>query len=226
MSENQNTGSPIAEQTSQIMSEMVHAAETLANIGPAVSVFGSARIKPESIHYDRAHRIGELLAQAGFVVLAGGGPGIMHAANQGAHEAGGASVGLHIVLPKESKPNPHQTISLSFRHFAPRKATFFMHSIAYVALPGGYGTLDELFEALVLMQTGKMPAAPVILVGKVFWSGLTHWIREQLLGNGLVDSADPIAFVVEDDPENVVAHVERYYRHNASRISGRTPLPL
>jgi hypothetical protein len=226
MSDHQNTGPAIAEQTSQIMSEMLHAAETLAHIGPAVSVFGSARIKPDSAHYERARQIGERLAKAGFVVLAGGGPGIMHAANQGAHEAGGSSVGLHIVLPKESRPNPHQTISLSFRHFAPRKAAFFMHSIAYVALPGGYGTLDELFEALVLMQTGKMPAAPVILVGKVFWSGLSHWIHEQLLSNGLVDSADPTAFVIEDEPEAVVAHIERYYRHNATRLSSRPALPL
>ena len=226
MSNHQNTGSAIAEQTSQIMSEMLHAAETLAHIGPAVSVFGSARIKPESIHYERARQIGERLAKAGFVVLAGGGPGIMHAANQGAHEAGGSSVGLHIVLPKESRPNPYQTISLSFRHFAPRKAAFFMHSIAYVALPGGYGTLDELFEALVLMQTGKMPAAPVILVGKVFWSGLAHWINEQLLGSGLVDSAVPAAFVIEDEPDAVVAHIERYYRHNGSRLRDRPTLPL
>lgn len=226
MSDAQHIVSPIIEQTTQIMSEMTNAAAVLAEIGPAVSVFGSARIKPDSIHYARAIKIGQLLAKAGFALLAGGGPGIMHAANQGAHEAGGVSVGLHIVLPKESKPNPFQTVELSFRHFAPRKAAFFMHSMAYIALPGGFGTLDELFEALTLIQTKKLPPGPVILVGIAFWSGLTHWINEQLLANGLIDAADPHVFTVVDSPEEAVAHIQRFYKAHLTAIQERGSLPV
>jgi uncharacterized protein (TIGR00730 family) len=134
--------SPALQQTTQIMSEMLHAADTLAEIGPAISIFGSARIKKDSPYYALSETIARGLANTGFTIIAGGGPGIMEAANKGAFEAGGTSVGLHIKLPKESKYNDFQTISLPFQHFVSRKATFFMNSLAYVVLPGGFGTLD------------------------------------------------------------------------------------
>ena len=159
---------------------MLHAAETLAKIGPAISIFGSARLKKDSPYYALSEEIARGLANTGFTIIAGGGPGIMDAANKGAFEAGGTSVGLHIKLPKESKHNDFQTISLPFQHFVSRKATFFMNSLAYVVLPGGFGTLDELFEAVTLMQTGKIPPGPVILVGTEFWGGLMTWLRSQL----------------------------------------------
>jgi len=202
----------IQQQTTQIMSEMVLAAETLADIGPAISLFGSARIKPESEHYQKSEKIAQLLAKAGFTVIAGGGPGIMEAANKGAFEAGGTSVGLHIKLRQEAKANPFLSIELPFKNFVSRKSTFFMHSLAYVMLPGGFGTLDELFEALTLMQTGKVPHGPVILVGTVFWSGLMTWIQEQLAGNALIDQIDPSSFFIADEPEQIVAHFLDFYK--------------
>jgi uncharacterized protein (TIGR00730 family) len=206
--------SPIQRQTTQIMSEMVHAAETLANIGPAISLFGSARIKTDSPHYQKSEKIAQLLAKAGFAVIAGGGPGIMEAANKGAFEAGGTSIGLHIKLRHEAKANPFLSLELPFQHFVSRKSTFFMHSLAYVCLPGGFGTLDELFEALTLMQTGKIPTCPVILVGKDFWSGMMSWIQEHLAGNALINAIDPKSFFIEDDPERVVAHLVKFYQEN------------
>jgi len=194
------------------MSEMVLAAETLANIGPAISLFGSARIKPESEHYQKSEKIAQLLAKAGFAVIAGGGPGIMEAANKGAIEAGGTSIGLHIKLHHEARANPFLSLELPFKHFVSRKATFFMHSLAYVVLPGGFGTLDELFEALTLIQTGKVPNGPVILVGSAFWSGLMSWIEAQLTGNGLINAIDPKTFFISDEPEQVVAHLIDFYK--------------
>ena len=204
----------IQQQTTQIMSEMVLAAETLANIGPAISLFGSARIQPESEHYQKSEKIAQLLAKAGFAVIAGGGPGIMEAANKGAIEAGGTSIGLHIKLHHEARANPFLSIELPFRHFVSRKSTFFMHSLAYVVLPGGFGTLDELFEALTLMQTGKVPYGPVILVGSVFWGGLMSWIQEQLTDNGLINAIDPNTFFIADEPEQVVAHLLDFYKEH------------
>jgi uncharacterized protein (TIGR00730 family) len=202
----------IQQQTTQIMSEMMLAAETLANIGPAISLFGSARIQPDSEHYQKSEKIAQLLAKAGFTIIAGGGPGIMEAANKGAFEAGGTSVGLHIKLRHEAKANPFLSIELPFKHFVSRKSTFFMHSLAYVVLPGGFGTLDELFEALTLMQTGKVPQGPVILVGTIFWSGLMTWIQEQLAGNELINKIDPNSFFIADEPEQIVTHFLDFYK--------------
>ena len=212
MSGNQKMATPVIQRTNEIMSEMLQAADTLEKIGLAISVFGSARIAPESPYYTVGEEIGKQLAQSGFVVIAGGGPGLMEAANKGCFEAGGTSVGLHIKLKREAKSNSYLSIDLPFQHFLSRKATFFMHSTAYVVLPGGFGTLDELFEALTLIQTGKVPPGPVILVGKSFWGGMFDWIREQLLGLELINPIDPDLFFIEDDPVKIVDHLKEFYR--------------
>lgn len=218
--------SPALQQTTQIMSEMLHAADTLAKIGPAISIFGSARIKKDSSHYAISEEIARRLAHAGFTVIAGGGPGIMEAANKGAFEAGGTSVGLHIKLPKESKHNAFQTISLPFQHFVSRKATFFMHSLAYVVLPGGFGTLDELFEAVTLMQTGKIPPGPVILVGTDFWSGLMGWVRTQLEQTALINPLDRHTLIIEDDPQRVVQHLVDFYQDHPGIVARQPNAPV
>ena len=207
MSKSFNPGRPTKEQISEIMSELHAAADQMANVGPAVSLFGSARIKPGSPYYAKSAAIAAALAKAGFAVIAGGGPGIMEAANKGAYEAGGQSVGLNIKLPHEASDNVYQTRSLHFHHFSSRKAAFFMHSMAYVVLPGGFGTLDELFEALTLIQTHKLPAAPIILVGSEFWEGLVDWMREHLLSQGTIGPTDLSLFSVEDDPDLIVARL-------------------
>jgi uncharacterized protein (TIGR00730 family) len=218
--------SPALQQTTQIMSEMLHAADTLAEIGPAISIFGSARIKKDSPYYALSEAIARGLANTGFTIIAGGGPGIMEAANKGAFEAGGTSVGLHIKLPKESKHNEFQTISLPFQHFVSRKATFFMNSLAYVVLPGGFGTLDELFEAVTLMQTGKIPPGPVILVGSEFWGGLMTWLRSQLEQTALINPLDRHTLIIEDDPNRVVQHLVDFYQDHPGILSRQPNAPV
>lgn len=218
--------SPALQQTTQIMSEMLHAADTLAEIGPAISIFGSARIKKDSPYYALSEAIARGLANTGFTIIAGGGPGIMEAANKGAFEAGGTSIGLHIKLPKESKHNDFQTISLPFQHFVSRKATFFMNSLAYVVLPGGFGTLDELFEAVTLMQTGKIPPGPVILVGTEFWGGLMTWLRSQLEQTALINPLDRHTLIIEDDPNRVVQHLVDFYRDHPGILSQQPNAPV
>jgi uncharacterized protein (TIGR00730 family) len=218
--------SPALQQTTQIMSEMLHAAEILANIGPAISIFGSARIKKDSPYYETSEKIAQGLAKAGFTIIAGGGPGIMEAANKGAFEAGGASIGLHIKLAKEAKHNNYQTITLPFQHFVSRKATFFMKSLAYVVLPGGFGTLDELFETVTLIQTGKIPPGPVILVGSAFWGGLMDWIRTQLEQTALINPLDRHTLLIEDDPARVVQHLVDFYRDHPGILSRQPNAPV
>lgn len=207
------------------MSELVRAAETLSRIGPAASIFGSARLAPQSPYCRLAEELGQRLAKAGLAVIAGGGPGIMHAANQGAFEAGGTSVGLNIKLPAEASNNPFQTIDLQFEYFYSRKATFFMHSMAYIALPGGFGTLDELFEALTLIQTGKIPAGPVILVGSQFWQGLIDWLNQEVLSLGMVTERHMSLFHIEDDPELVTKLVLEYEYTHLSEANRPSSLP-
>ena len=216
---------PASQQIPVIMSEMQTAAETLQEIGWGVSIFGSARITPDSPYYEISEALGRRLAQAGLPVIAGGGPGIMEAANKGAFHAGGTSVGLNIVLPHEARNNQYQTIELSFEYFYSRKATFFMHSLAYVALPGGYGTMDELFEALTLIQTGKVPPGPVVLVGTEFWCGLSHWINEQMLANGTVSAHDLELFSIEDDPAAIVDRIVRFHEDRKRREQYAPSLP-
>lgn len=198
---------PAERQIPGIISEITQAADALSHLGPAVSVFGSARISRDSPYYQTAERLGELLARAGFAVIAGGGPGIMEAANKGAFEAKGTSVGLNIVLPHEAHNNGYQSIELDFEYFYSRKATFFMHSAAYVALPGGFGTLDETFEALTLVQTHKITEFPVVLVGSAFWGGLLDWMRETVAGTGMISPNDLDLIHVVDDAESAVEHV-------------------
>jgi len=205
------------------MSEMVLAAETLAHVGPAVSVFGSARLPADSPYCTLSREIGARLAKAGLAVIAGGGPSIMGAANRGAFESGGTSIGLNIKLPAEQRDNPYQTIGLQFEYFYSRKATFFMHSMAYIALPGGFGTLDELFEALTLIQTGKIPAGPVILVGRAFWSGLIDWLNAEVLKLGMITPSHMDLFIIEDDPARVVDQVLAYkYTHLSESLRPST----
>ncbi|CAB3840200.1 hypothetical protein LMG26689_01434 [Achromobacter animicus] len=216
---------PAGKQIPLIMSEIRTAADKLAHIGPAVSVFGSARVSRNSPYYETTIAISAALAEAGFAVIAGGGPGIMEAANKGAFEAGGTSIGLNISLPHEAHNNEFQTISLSFEYFFPRKAAFFMHSFAYVAMPGGFGTLDELFEALTLIQTGKVPPAPIVLVGSEYWSGLAEWLGAQVLGNGMIAAHDLDLFIIEDDPVKVVRKVVEFHERVMSAEQYAPSLP-
>ena len=207
------------------MSELVTAAQALSHIGPAVSVFGSARITPSSPYYALSQDVGGRLARAGFAVIAGGGPGIMEAANKGAFEANGTSVGLNIKLPFEKKNNPYQTVSLSFEYFYSRKATFFMHSMAYIALPGGFGTLDELFETLTLMQMGKLTRGPIILMGSHFWSGLIEWVKDELLPNNMISKDHLDLFSIEDDPAKVVNMIESFASTHKKDLNRLSSLP-
>jgi len=207
------------------MSEMQAAADTLQEIGWGVSVFGSARITPDSPYYALAQKLGQELANAGLPVIAGGGPGIMEAANKGAFTHGGQSIGLNIKLPRENRRNPYQTHSLHFEYFYSRKATFFMHSAAFVALPGGYGTLDELFEVLTLVQTGKIPAAPIILMGSEFWSGLLAWAADQLQTLQLIGPNDLQLMHVTDDVDDAVRHIQRFVQEKTAALGEGAIIP-
>ena len=210
MSNNRIVRLPASQQIPGIMSEMQTAADTLQEIGWGVSVFGSARIRPDSPYYALSETVGARLAKAGLTVIAGGGPGIMEAANKGAFQAGGNSVGLNIKLPREASNNQYQTHSLTFDYFYSRKATFFMHSAAYIALPGGFGTMDELFEVLTLVQTRKIPPAPIVLIGSSFWAGLIDWIRIQLLANKLIGPHDLDLLTITDDIDVVMETIESF----------------
>lgn len=216
---------PAENQIPVIMSELENAARTLESIGPAVSIFGSARTSRDAPLYLKCEELARAIAQAGFAVIAGGGPGMMEAANKGAFEADGKSIGLNIVLPHESSNNVYQSVSLSFEYFYSRKATFFMHSFAYIAMPGGFGTLDELFEALTLIQTGKVPPAPIVLVGRSFWTGLIDWLSDQVLGNGMISAHDLELFIVDDDVDTIVRHIEDMHRRIASDEQYAPSLP-
>ena len=189
----------------RIMSEFVDATDALANLGPAVSVFGSARTVPDSRYWTMGVQVGAGLSKAGFAVITGGGPGIMEAANKGAFEAGGKSVGLNILLPHEQKPNRFQTLSLDFRYFFIRKLMFVKSSVATVCLPGGFGTLDELFEALTLMQTLKATPKPLVLMGRAFWQEMFEWLRSGLLArHAYIEEVDLNLMHITDDPEECV----------------------
>jgi hypothetical protein len=195
----------------QIMAEFVEGFERLARIKPSVSIFGSARIEPGDPTYELAEAIGLALSNAGFAVVSGGGPGVMEAANKGAFRGKSPSIGLNIQLPHEQQANPYQDISLGFRHFFSRKVMFVKYASAYVVLPGGFGTLDELAEILTLVQTGKTRAIPIILVGSDFWRGLIDWFRGTLARNGMIDEADLDLFRMVDKPEDVVDAIFDHY---------------
>ena len=203
-----------------IMSEFVEATERLSAIRPAVSIFGSARTAPDSPYYTLTESIARQLSDAGFSVISGGGPGIMEAANRGAFYGKSPSVGLNIQLPHEQTTNEYQDISQSFRHFFARKYMFVRFANAYVVMPGGFGTLDELLEALTLIQTGKSRRIPIILVHSPFWSGLIDWFRSTLVSEGVISPEDVDLIQVIDKPEDVV---EAIFKHYESR--GFAPLP-
>jgi uncharacterized protein (TIGR00730 family) len=194
-----------------IMSEFVEATERLAGIRPAVSIFGSARVKPDSHYYQLTERIARLLSDAGFSVISGGGPGVMEAANKGAYYGKSPSIGLNIQLPMEQKSNPYQDISQSFRHFFARKYMFVRFAAAYVVMPGGFGTVDELLESLTLIQTSKTPRMPLILVGDGFWNGLVDWFRDRLLVEGMINPEDMDLIQIIDEPEAIVAAIFKHY---------------
>ena len=194
----------------RILGEFVEGVERLHDLGPAVSIFGSARIAPEDQYYRTAERIAELFAQNGFAVITGGGPGIMEAANKGAAQAGGRSVGLNIRLPFEEVPNPYANINIEFKYFFIRKVMFIKYAAAYVVLPGGFGTMDEVFEVLTLIQTRRIKPFPVILVGSDYWSGLMEWIKARLRDTKMINPKDIDIVEIIDDPEQVVATVKRF----------------
>jgi len=216
---------PASSQIPQIMSEMQTAADTLLEVGWGVSIFGSARIQPDNPYYALSESLGQRLAKAGLPLIAGGGPGIMEAANKGAFHAGGTSIGLNIKLPRESTGNRYQTHSLSFEYFYSRKATFFMHSAAYIALPGGFGTLDELFEVLTLVQTRKVPPAPIILMGTEYWTGLLDWVRAQLLANQLIGPNDMDLITLTDSVDTAMQQIEEFCSDYAEHLGQTAILP-
>jgi uncharacterized protein (TIGR00730 family) len=193
----------------KIMGEFVDGVEGLHNIGPAVSIFGSARIKPTDPIYKKAGEIAARFVQSNFAVITGGGGGVMAAANKGAAEAGGTSVGLNINLPFEQKPNRYANVSLDFDYFFIRKVMFVKYAFAYIILPGGFGTLDELFEAVTLIQTQRIKSLPVILVGSDYWSGLIDWIKSRLLAEKRISADDVEILQVMDDPEEIVQTVKK-----------------
>lgn len=195
----------------QIISEFVEGFERLASIRPAVTVFGSARIKPEHPYYQRTEHLARLLSDAGFAVISGGGPGLMEAANKGAYAGKSASVGLNMQLPHEQTGNAYQNVSLQFRHFFSRKVMFVKYASAYVVMPGGFGTLDELAEILTLVQTGKTRQIPIILVGSQFWQGLLSWFRQTLVSEGVISVTDLDLLQVLDEPEAVVHAIFSHY---------------
>jgi uncharacterized protein (TIGR00730 family) len=188
----------------RIQAEFVEGFGLLAELGQAVSVFGSARARAGTAEYERAEQIGIELARAGYAVITGGGPGIMEAANKGATSAGGVSVGLGIELPLEQGLNEYVEIGLEFRYFFVRKTMFVKYSQAFVVLPGGFGTLDELFESIVLVQTGKITRFPIVLVGSEYWAGLLSWIKATVLPDGKISASDLDLIKVADDPAEVV----------------------
>lgn len=192
----------------RIQSEFVEGFGALANIGPAVSVFGSARLRAGTPEYQRGVDVAEELVKAGYAVITGGGPGVMEAANLGAKRVDGTSVGLGIELPFEQGMNEYVDLGVNFRYFFVRKTMFVKYSQGFIVLPGGYGTLDELFEALTLVQTGKVQRFPVVLIGKEFWSGLIDWLRDVLTARGMIGPTDVDLMYLTDDPAEAVEYID------------------
>jgi uncharacterized protein (TIGR00730 family) len=196
----------------RIQSELVEGFETLNDLGPAVAVFGSSRMKAGSPYYERAVELGRRLANAGFSVITGGGPGIMEGANRGAHEGKGRSVGLNIEIPLEQQPNKYQDLSLSFRYFFIRKLMFVKYSIAFIIFPGGFGTMDELFEALTLSQTKRIGVFPIVLFGREYWRGLIDWFKSTLIANKAIAPEDLDLLSIVDDIQEACEILMEYKR--------------
>jgi len=197
----------------RIMAEFVDCFEEMSGVGRAISVFGGARIRPDDPWYQKAEEFGRLLAQNGFATITGGGPGIMAAANKGAAEAGGVSVGLNIELPHEQKPNPYANRQLSFRYFFIRKVCFVKYASGFVLFPGGFGTLDELFESLTLIQTDRISQFPVVLIGRAHWTGLVDWMQQQLVPPGLIGPTDLSRFQIVDEPAEAMEFILKRVPH-------------
>ncbi|HEX8142667.1 MAG TPA: TIGR00730 family Rossman fold protein [Pyrinomonadaceae bacterium] len=193
----------------RITGEFIEGFDNLASVTRAVAIFGSARTRPEDPQYKLAQETAALLARAGYGMITGGGPGIMEAANRGAFEAGGLSIGCNIELPFEQKGNPYQTRSLTFKYFFVRKTMFVKYSTAFIIFPGGFGTLDELFEALTLIQTRKIKNFPVILFGSEYWSGMIKWLKDVMLKEGKINEADVAMLHLTDSPAEVVEIIHR-----------------
>jgi hypothetical protein len=198
----------------RILSEFVDGFETMTNLGPSVSIFGSARFPPDSIYYNMAIDVAQHIAKKGFAIITGGGPGVMEAANKGAQEAKGPSCGLAVDLPFETDCNAYidPKYRLSFRYFFVRKVMFIRYAQGYVFLPGGFGTLDELFEALTLIQTKKIKAFPIYLMGQSYWLEMIGWIRNTMLAHGCIAEKDLNMLQITDDPEEVANGIERHYQ--------------
>tara|TARA_R110000822_G_scaffold60287_6_gene150228 strand:- start:1415 stop:2071 length:657 start_codon:yes stop_codon:yes gene_type:complete len=203
---------PEAWRVLRIQSELVDGIETLAKLGGAVTVFGGARFKAGSEFYEEAQRLGTILGEAGVPVITGGGPGVMEGANKGCYASSTASVGLNISLSSEQEPNPYQDTSLEFRYFFVRKFMFVKHAVGFVIFPGGYGTMDELFEALTLVQTGKVRPFPIILLGVEYWQGLIDWMRKTMLANGCIEERELHLFSVVDDAESAAKIILQHAR--------------
>ncbi len=193
----------------RIMAEFVEGFEALSKVEPAVSIFGSTRTQPGDEIYEKAEHIGRLLAENGFSVITGGGPGVMEAANKGASASGGKSIGLNIELPLEQRPNPYANLTLRFRYFFVRKVMFVKYAMAYIILPGGFGTMDELLESVTLIQTHKIKPFPVILVGSRYWKGLLEWMKDVVLKEEKISLADLEIIRLLDDPDEIVKYIKR-----------------
>ena len=209
----------------KIMGEFVEGFETLSGVWPSVTVFGGARVPKHHPYYQASVEVAEALSRAGFSVITGGGPGLMEAANLGARQAGGRSIGCNIKLPTEQKPNSYADTMLHFNYFFARKVMFVKYSVGVVGMPGGFGTLDEIFEALTLKQTGKVHTLPVVLYGSEFWGGLIEWLEKQPVGQHLLSPDDLKLIHVSDDSEEVaeiiLGHYERSEQHPSPTTTGR-----
>jgi hypothetical protein len=195
----------------KIMGEFVEGFETLRPVWPAVTIFGGARVRREHRYYEDARRVASALAKAGFSIITGGGPGLMEACNLGAVEAGGQSIGLNIKLPFEQRINEHVETSLVFDYFFVRKVMFVKYACGFVGLPGGFGTLDEIFEAITLKQTGKMPDFPVVLYGRSFWEGLLEWLSREPLQHGMISPEDLSLIHITDSEDELVERIREHY---------------
>lgn len=212
------------ERVQLISDEITAGFAALTPVGKAVSIFGSSRVSPDHPTYHQARQVASRLGGSGFAVITGGGPGLMEAANRGARDAGATSVGLGIELPVEQALNPYLDVAVSFRHFFARKLMFVRYASAFVVLPGGFGTVDELFEALTLIQTGKVHEFPVVLVGASHWRGLHDWLHSTLEDGGFTSTADTDLLVVSDDPDEIAELVERcHLRQQISASASRPP---
>lgn len=196
----------------RIMAEFVEGFESMEKVGPAVSIFGSARTDRKSENYKIAEQLGKELCKAGYAVITGGGPGIMEAANKGAHSVGGKSIGLSIDLPFETKSNDYLNMDIRFNYFFVRKVVFVKYAKGFIVLPGGFGTLDEFFEAVTLIQTGKIKPFPVVLIGKKYWSELLDWMKKTMLKEKYIHQNDLNFFQVTDDPKEAVRFIKNFYK--------------